>query len=122
MCISLSLSALTDDVVWSVAVLLILLPHPSFLIILVRYRLGVLHEPVTFVIHLLVTYALTFLIFSSLIVCVCRDPGPVPLGEDYTDQSEEIDLRHALMSYDIADDDNDDGPGKCFTCQAPKPE
>ena len=113
----------TDDVAQSiVTIFLILVPHPSLLIMLVRHHLQTLRAPVSFVIHVFITYTLTFLVFSSLIVCVSRDPGQVPTDEVCTDDpSEEIGLRHALMSRE--DDDEDDGPGRwCFTCQAPKPE
>lgn len=60
-----------------VLILLLLAPQPSWLIILVKFHLLTLHAPVTFTIHLLVSYALTFLAGSSLLVCVVRDPGPV---------------------------------------------
>ena len=103
------------------AIILVLTPHPSLLIVLVRYHLQVLHAPLVFVTHLLVTYALTLLIFSSLIVCVFRDPGQIPLGEGPTEEGEEIELAQALMSHD--DDDEISAPGKwCAICQASKPE
>jgi len=102
-------------------VFLILLPHPSLLIILVRYHLQVRNAPFSFVVHLFFTYTFTFLVFSSLFVCASRDPGAVPLGEDCAEPSEEVELRHALMTSET--DDDDDSPGNwCFTCQAPKPE
>jgi len=101
-------------------VFLILLPHPSLLIMLVRYHLQIRHAPISFVVHLFVTYTFTILVFSSLFVCVSRDPGTVPSGEDSANPSEEVELRHALMNHDM--DDDDSSGNWCFTCQAPKPE
>jgi hypothetical protein len=102
-----------------VTVLLILSPHPSLLVVLIQYHLRVIHAPLAFAFHLLATYSLTFLAFSSLIVCVCRDPGPVPFEEGHMDEGEEIELTHALMprEQDLST------PGTwCSECQVPKPE
>lgn len=103
-----------------VVVLLILAPHPSWLYILVDFHLLTKNQNIAFGIHLLCTYTLTFLAFSSLIVCVARDPGPVimpkPLGS--TDADDDLDITAALMT-------NDDfgHPNKwCRKCWAPKPE
>lgn len=62
----------------AVAVTLLLSPHPSLLYVFIHYHLLVLNSPVQFGVHLFVTYTLTFLAFCSLIVCISRDPGPVP--------------------------------------------
>ncbi|KAF8585082.1 zf-DHHC-domain-containing protein [Ramaria rubella] len=61
----------------AVAVLIIFMPHPSLLIMLVSHYLKTLHAPIRFWIHLCAVYGLTFLVLSSLMVCVVRDPGPV---------------------------------------------
>lgn len=78
---------------------MILAPHPSWLYVLVDFHLQTMHQPFIFIIHLLVTYTLTFMIFSSLIVCVARDPGPVhaPLSQFEGAEDGEMDLREALM-------------------------
>ncbi|KAJ6583986.1 DHHC palmitoyltransferase-domain-containing protein [Mycena vulgaris] len=98
------------------AVMLILAPQPSWLYVLVDYHLQTVHQPVVFGTHLLVSYTLTFMIFSSLIVCVARDPGPVMLEGP---QNDDTDVTEALMSP------NDDlsAPGRwCRKCWGPKPE
>lgn len=82
-------------------VCLILAPHPSLLYVLVDFHLQTLHQPVVFILHLLATYSLTFLAFSSLIVCVARDPGPANLLPSQqganADADDEISLTDALM-------------------------
>jgi palmitoyltransferase ZDHHC2/15/20 len=103
----------------AVLVLLALAPHPSLLIMLVNYHLNTLHSPLQFGIHLLVTYTLTFCAFSSIIVCVARDPGPVE--DTRQDDDGGMDLTQALMASDHEDDLS--APGKfCRKCWAPKPE
>jgi palmitoyltransferase ZDHHC2/15/20 len=85
--------------------------------VLVRYHLVILKEPLTFTIHLLVSYILTFLAFSSLIVCVVRDPGPVNFSAGSPDETEELGITQALMS---ADDDYS-APGRwCRKCWVSK--
>ncbi|KAF8892386.1 hypothetical protein CPB85DRAFT_1331597 [Mucidula mucida] len=77
---------------------LILAPQPSLLIVL---------APFTFIVHLSAIYTLTFMIFTSLIICVARDPGWRASGAD----------RGALCDFDFS------APGKwCRKCWAPKPE
>ncbi|KAJ7439227.1 DHHC palmitoyltransferase-domain-containing protein [Mycena latifolia] len=99
------------------AVLLILAPHPSWLYVLVDYHLQTMHQPVVFVTHLLLTYTLTFMIFSALIVCVARDPGPVILDQPTNGETEEA--TEALMSPH----DDFSAPGRwCRKCWGPKPE
>ncbi|EAU93074.2 hypothetical protein CC1G_06794 [Coprinopsis cinerea okayama7 len=104
---------------------LILAPHPSILWVLVDHHYKTLKKPHLLVIHLSVIYTLTFLIISSLIVCVARDPGPVNVevtrreeyGEDQNDEN--IGVMEALME----DDDDILAPGRwCRKCWAPKPE
>jgi palmitoyltransferase ZDHHC2/15/20 len=88
-----------------------------------------LSSPLQFFAHLLITYTLTFCIFSSLIVCVARDPGPVGFdqaiahdeaNEDRGDE-ENMSLAQALMAP--PEDEDFNSPSKwCRTCWAPKPE
>ena len=98
-------------------VILLLAPHPSLLYVLVDFHLQTLHQPLTFLAHLLVTYTLSFLAFSSLIVCLARDPGPanaIPRAESGGNnvEEEEMSLRDALMP-----DDDFSSPGKwCRKC------
>lgn len=102
-------------------VLLTLAPHPSLLIMLVNYHLKTLNSPLRFGIHLLVTYTLTFCVFSSVIVCVARDPGPVAVDETRQEDDGGMDLTEALMAADPYDDLS--APGKfCRRCWASKPE
>ncbi|KAL1719204.1 DHHC palmitoyltransferase-domain-containing protein [Schizophyllum commune] len=114
----------------TMTVCLMLAPHPSLLYVLVRYHLQTREDPLAFGAHLFTTYALTFMAFSSLIICVSRDPGPVSLQdadsisptarrrrEDDEDDAEEIELTEALVSIDY------NAPGRwCNKCWAPKPE
>lgn len=82
--------------------------------------------------NLMATYALTFLAFSSLIVCVVRDPGAVMVDRkrhtsvDTPDLGRETDenlsLADALTSQPQEGIDSS-GPGKwCRKCWAPKPD
>ncbi len=102
---------------------MILGPHPSLLIIFVRYHYlvhGMILRPI---LHSLAIYTLTFMAFSSLIVVLARDPGPVhdkSQGED-ADEGEEEDFMQALLSPPEGEEAH--GPGKwCKRCNAPKPE
>jgi hypothetical protein len=95
-------------------VLLILAPHPSFLIMLIDYHLRTRNDSVAFAFHLLVVYTLTFLVFSSFIVCISRDPGPVQLPQISED---------AAQSLLAPAEDDFLAPGKwCRKCWGPKPE
>jgi palmitoyltransferase ZDHHC2/15/20 len=116
----------------TVAVLLLLAPHPSILHVLLNYHYLTLRAPLYFVAHLLIIYAFSFLAFSSLIACVARDPGPVPDPklEDVSGGSggggggdgEEISIEDALLSTAPPLDDYTQ-PGKwCRICWRPKPE
>ncbi|KAI0040951.1 zf-DHHC-domain-containing protein [Auriscalpium vulgare] len=99
----------------------LLIPHPSLLHVLIHYHLLVLDSPLQFTIHLLTTYTLTFAAFSSLIVCVARDPGPVPDPKHESGDGEDMTLEDALMAPPPADDYLQ--PGRwCKICWAPKPE
>ncbi|KAG6330574.1 hypothetical protein ID866_8513 [Astraeus odoratus] len=114
-------------------VVMMFAPHGSLLLVLVNHYLRTLHAPITFLIHLSASYTLTFLSFSSLMVCVVRDPGPVSLEkscgaeEDADEERDELGLSEALMSAPGEDDDFDFdfdvSPAKwCRKCWAPKPE
>lgn len=78
---------------------MLLAPHPSWLYVLVDFHLQTMHQHFIFFIHLLATYTLTFMIFSSLIVCVARDPGPIhpPISQLEGADENELGLREALM-------------------------
>lgn len=109
----------------AVAVILMLAPHPSLLIVLVNYHLRVLNSPAQFLTHLVVTYTLTFISFSSLILILARDPGPA-VGPKMTEaaggQSEDMDFMQALLTTE-EDEPEVRKPGKwCRKCSAPKPE
>ncbi|KAJ7367393.1 DHHC palmitoyltransferase-domain-containing protein, partial [Mycena albidolilacea] len=106
------------------AVLLILAPQPSWLYVLLDYHLKTIHRPGVFLTHLLVSYTLTFLIFSALIVCVARDPGPVMLDEPGASQNgvgADDAESETLMNSSPLDDYS--APGRwCRKCWGPKPE
>ncbi|KAF7299792.1 Palmitoyltransferase [Mycena chlorophos] len=83
-----------------------------------HYHIQTVHRPAAFVVHLLVTYTLFFMIFSALIVCVARDPGPVTLDEPKNGAEE----GEGLLAGGAAQDDFS-GPGRwCRKCWGPKPE
>lgn len=114
-----SLCAISDYL--PVLVFLLVAPQPSWLIVLVKFHLEIMHARFTFLVHLFVSYTLTFLACSSLIVCVARDPGPIPTSERHeeTDDNGETNITEALM----ISAPEDYGPGKwCKKCNAPKPE
>ncbi|CAK5265147.1 unnamed protein product, partial [Mycena citricolor] len=95
------------------AILLITAPLPSWLYVLVNYHLQTLHRPDLVVIHVLATSTLLFMIFSALIVCVARDPGPVTFELQEDESMESL----------INSRDEFSGPGKwCRKCWGPKPE
>lgn len=102
-------------------------PHPSWLYFLVNHYLRTLHSPSIFLVHLFVSYTLTFLAFCSLIVCVARDPGPISLPKGVSDEDSEgtgrgdLGLQEALMA--TSDFDDELTPLKwCRRCWGPKPE
>ncbi|KAJ3996689.1 DHHC palmitoyltransferase-domain-containing protein [Lentinula boryana] len=99
-------------------IFLLLAPHPSLLFVLIQHYLVVLENPLKFIVHLLVIYTLTFMMFSSLIVLVARDPGPVTFEEPQNDHNtEEVGLTEALMSPDFLT------PGRfCRICWTSKPD
>jgi hypothetical protein len=112
----------------TVAVLLLLAPHPSILHVLLNYHYLTRRAPLYFVVHLVIIYGLSFLAFSSLIACVARDPGPVPeaKSEDSHDVSgsggDEISIEDALLNTPPPSDDYTQ-PGRwCRVCWKPKPE
>jgi palmitoyltransferase ZDHHC2/15/20 len=109
-------------IIYPVLVIFMVAPHPSLLIILVNYHLRTLHEPIAFIIHLLITYTLTFLAFSSLIVCVARDPGPISAEiSDEDSDHEGMGLTEALMSIE-GDNDPTSAARFCRKCWVPRPE
>ena len=82
-----------------------------------KYHLLTRQQPIIFATHLLVTYTLTFLAFSSLIVCIARDPGPVNIEELHGNDAagDEVGMSEALMAdFDFS------APGmwcrKCWVC------
>ncbi|KAF9483485.1 zf-DHHC-domain-containing protein [Pholiota conissans] len=103
-------------------VILILAPQPSWLYVLVDFHLQTLHQPAIFMMHLLITYTLTFMAFSSLIVCLARDPGPANPApsrlEGADGEGEEIGLTEALMP----DRDFSSPDRWCRKCWAPRAE
>jgi hypothetical protein len=97
-------------------ILLILAPQPSWLCVLVDFHLQTLRRPGLFITHLLISYTLLFMILSSLIVCVVRDPGN-PSATSHIDGAkgdpDEMGLREALL----ADDSDESSPHKwCRKC------
>ncbi|EIW74659.1 zf-DHHC-domain-containing protein [Coniophora puteana RWD-64-598 SS2] len=111
-------------------IIFMLAPHPSLLIILVNHYLRYLEAPITFTIHLVLLYTLAGLSFTSLIVCVVRDPGPVvspkysaaAQDESGVSGGDELGLTEALMGMGMGEDD-EIVPGKwCRKCWAPKPD
>ncbi|KAH7927826.1 zf-DHHC-domain-containing protein [Leucogyrophana mollusca] len=103
-------------------IVLMLAPHPSLLIVLVNHYLRTLHNPIAFCVHLFIIYTLTFLAFSSLIVCVARDPGPISPDSSETetdDENEDMGLTEALLAMG----DEDMSPARwCRKCWASRPE
>lgn len=100
--------------------LMLLAPHPSWLIILIHHHLLTLKSYGWFATHLLISYTLMFLACTSLIVCLARDPGPISTPDDAQNDNEETSLAEALMAP-VASDFNT--PDKwCKKCWAAKPE
>src|SRR5258705_11457594 len=95
-------------------IFLILAPQPSWLYVLVYFHLQTLHSPGLFITHLLISYTLLFMIFSSLLVCFVRDPGN-PNAASHMEGAkgeDEMGLREALIS-----DDDPSSPSKwCRKC------
>ena len=107
-------------------VTLMVAPHPSWLLILVNHYLRTLHSTSSFLFHLFVSYTLTSLAFCSLIVCVARDPGPISLLKEVSEEEsastgrDDLGLREALMATPDFDEFT---PQKwCHACWGPKPE
>ena len=102
---------------------MILGPHPSLLIVFVNYHYRIHGMLFRAGLHVLALYTLTFLAFSSLMVVLVRDPGPVvdkSQGEDVDDGAEES-FMEALLAPPEGEEAH--GPGKwCKKCAAPKPE
>ncbi|KAI0354859.1 zf-DHHC-domain-containing protein [Trametes cingulata] len=109
------------------AIVMILAPHPSLVAIFVGYYYRVHDAPLRGIAHMLVIYTLTFLAFSSLIVVLARDPGPVTgdktHGEEAVgrDEGEGESFLEALLAPPEGEEAH--GPGRwCKKCAAPKPE
>jgi len=101
----------------TVMLLMLLAPHPSWLIILIHHHLLTLKSYGWLAAHMLISYTLMFLACTSLIVCLARDPGPVSSPED---DDEETSFAEALMAPAAADFNS---PEKwCKKCWAAKPE
>lgn len=122
------------------ALALIIGPHIPLFITLVRYYLP--RSRTLFLVHLSVTYTLTFITLTCFLVVIARDPGPVDgvkaqtledgrfqepsAEEDEEDDSdgEDISLAEALMKPSTS---NQPWMGNgerrwCQKCWAPKPE
>lgn len=106
---------------------MILAPHPSLIVIFVNYYYRVHDAPLRGVVHMCIIYLLTFLAFSSLIVVLARDPGPVTGDKGYGEEAggsaerEEESFLEALLAPPEGEEAH--GPGKwCKKCDAPKPE
>ena len=100
--------------------LMLLAPHPSWLIILIHHHLLTLKSYGWFATHLLISYTLMFLACTSLIVCLARDPGPISSPDNVEDDDEQTSFAEALMAP-VSDDFN--SPEKwCRKCWAAKPE
>ncbi|KAI0752861.1 DHHC palmitoyltransferase-domain-containing protein [Daedaleopsis nitida] len=106
------------------ALAMILGPHPSLFIVFVNYHYRIHNSPFRVGMHVVAIYTLTILAFSSLIVVLARDPGPVAgaksHGEDADGDGDESFLE-ALLAPPEGEEAH--GPGKwCKKCSAPKPE
>ena len=102
---------------------MILAPHPSLVIIFVNYYYRVHGTVLCAAAHMLIIYILTFLAFSSLIVVLARDPGPVV--EKAQSEAAAEDGAESFLEALLAPPEGEEahGPGKwCKKCSAPKPE
>ncbi|KAG8984417.1 palmitoyltransferase for Vac8p [Tulasnella sp. 427] len=125
-----------------VALAFIVGPQVPLFVTLVRYYLP--RSPALFLVHLSVTYTLTFIVLTCFLVVLARDPGPVdgakaqtiedrrfqgPIAEEDEDEDEDgddegISLAEALMKPS-ASDTPWAGYGErrwCQKCWSPKPE
>ncbi|KAI0333694.1 zf-DHHC-domain-containing protein [Cubamyces sp. BRFM 1775] len=109
------------------AIVMILAPHPSLIVIFVNYYYRVHDAPLRGLVHMCIIYLLTFLAFSSLIVLLARDPGPVTGDKGYGEEAggsterEDESFLEALLAPPEGEEAY--GPGKwCKKCDAPKPE
>ncbi|KAL7280029.1 hypothetical protein ACG7TL_006443 [Trametes sanguinea] len=109
------------------AIAMMLAPHPSLIMIFVNYYYRVHDALLRGLLHMAIVYLLTFLAFSSLIVVLARDPGPVVGDKAHGEESgeradgEEESFLEALLAPPEGEEAH--GPGKwCKKCNAPKPE
>ncbi|CCO28797.1 hypothetical protein BN14_02795 [Rhizoctonia solani AG-1 IB] len=132
----------------AVAVTFILSAMPSTILVVIAHHYKIERTVKMAIIHIFIACLLEFMALSSFIVCITRDPGPIPpLGsrDGDTERSaldapprssgndEELSLAEALAGPSINDaessgDDSDievDDQGEkrwCRKCWAPKPE
>ncbi|KDQ62679.1 hypothetical protein JAAARDRAFT_30583 [Jaapia argillacea MUCL 33604] len=110
-----------------ILIVILLSPLPSTLYVLYTYHLLYLKSPLQFTLHLTTVSLLLFAAFSSLTVCVTRDPGPVIVDEESEQRGEgegggtaDMGVREALMSPDF---ESRGGMERwCRKCWARKPE
>jgi len=128
----------------------ILGPQPSVLIVYTQYYLIIYESRMLFLFHLGVSYILLFMMLSSLIVCMARDPGQTNMEEEAASSPPvddedathvELDERFQDEGMGIMDALLSGGPGDssspqrsltpveangekrwCRKCFAPKPE
>ncbi|KAF8610345.1 zf-DHHC-domain-containing protein [Ceratobasidium sp. AG-I] len=130
-----------------VAVILILSPLPSIIVVTIAHHYKIDSSIKTFVAHIALACLLTFLALSSFIVCIARDPGPVSAlkgrEEDVEREAlppppqsrreDEMSLAEALAGPSIGDAESSDEDSEigvddqgerrwCRKCWAPKPE
>ncbi|KIJ54210.1 hypothetical protein M422DRAFT_241461 [Sphaerobolus stellatus SS14] len=94
----------------SAAVFLILMPHPSFELMLSSHYLKTHYHPMRFTIHLLSVYVLTLLTLVSLTICAVRDPGSVtPRQKTSRNQirGRDAESEHALLRNENMDDEDE---------------
>lgn len=128
-----------------VAVILILSPLPSIIVVTIAHHYKINSSIKTFAAHIAIACLLTFMALSSFIVCVVRDPGPIsalkareddlehsPLAPPTQSRNEdEMSLADALAGPSIGDADSSDEDSEigvddqgerrwCRKCWAPK--
>jgi len=94
----------------ALAILLILMPHPSYAIMTASFYMTTRHSPIRFTIHLVMAYTLSLLALTSLVICVVRDPGSLtPRRKKQSDMRiEDQESRQALLNSADAGDEQDE--------------